>query len=196
MKNLNGCVRRLTRRRLRAFQKKLEPFLPNSLGTETNIQVRREDAALAPTLPPTAVRLEPTRVRLEPENISLEIGQKTSIDVIAENVKDLFSVPFLLQYDPRILSIEEVHHGDLLSGGTQEIALVQNIDRERGQAIISLTRQPNTLGVNGTGTLASVVVRAIGTGSSKLSIARVRASDSQQKQIPVLTGDASLRVHE
>ena len=89
-----------------------------------------------------------------------------------------------------------MHHGDLLSGGTQEIALVQNIDRERGQAIISLTRQPNTLGVNGTGTLASVVVRAIGTGSSKLSIARVRASDSQQKQIPVLTGDASLRVHE
>ena len=105
MKNLNGCVRRLTRRRLRAFQKKLEPFLPNSLGTETNIQVRREDAALAPTLPPTAVRLEPTRVRLEPENISLEIGQKTSIDVIAENVKDLFSVPILLQYDPRILII-------------------------------------------------------------------------------------------
>ena len=169
---------------------------PVSAGTETNIQVRREDSALAPTLPPATVRLEPARIRLEPENISLEIGQKTSIDVIAENVKDLFSVPFLLQYDPRILSIEEVHHGDLLSGGTQEIALVQNIDRERGQAIISLTRQPNTLGVNGTGTLASVVVRAIGTGSSKLSIARVRASDSQQKQIPVLTGDASLRVHE
>src|SRR5580658_3507699 len=30
MEDLNGCVRCLTRRSLRAFQKKLEPFLPNS----------------------------------------------------------------------------------------------------------------------------------------------------------------------
>src|ERR1700688_122245 len=30
MENLNGCVRCLTRRSLRAFQKKLEPFFPNS----------------------------------------------------------------------------------------------------------------------------------------------------------------------
>jgi len=169
---------------------------PVSAGTETNIQVRYEDAVLAPTLPPTTVRFEPTRIRLEPQNISLEIGQKASIDLIVENAKDLFSVPFLLQYDPRILSLEEVHHGDLLSGGTQEIALVQNIDKELGQAVISLTRQPKTVGVNGTGTLASVVVRAIGEGSSKLSIVRVSATDSQQKQIPMLTGDASVRVHE
>jgi hypothetical protein len=52
------------------------------------------------------------------------------------------------------------------------------------------------VGVNGTGTLAYVVVRAIGEGSSKLSIVRVSAKDSQQKQIPMLTGDASVRVHE
>src|SRR5438445_5390899 len=35
MENLNGCVRCLTRRSFRTFQKKLAPFLPNSRGADS-----------------------------------------------------------------------------------------------------------------------------------------------------------------
>jgi len=39
-------------------------------------------------------------------------------------------------------------------------------------------------------------VRAVRKGSSKVSIVQVNAKDSQQKEIPVLTGDASVVTHE
>ena len=126
--------------------------------------------------------------------MNLSPGQTATIGVVVENVTDLFSVPMLLQYNPAIISVEEVRHGGFLSGGSQEIALVQRVDKEHGQAIISATRQPNTPGVNGTGTLLGVVVKALAPGTTNLSIVQINAKDSQQRPIPLVTGEATLRV--
>jgi general secretion pathway protein D len=134
------------------------------------------------------------RIRFEPATLNLAPGQTATIGVVVENVNDLFSVPMLLQYNPAIISVEEVRHGGFLSGGTQEIALVQRVDKEHGQAIISATRQPNTPGVNGTGTLLGVVVKALAPGTTNLSIVQVNAKDSQQRPIPLVTSEATLRV--
>jgi len=134
------------------------------------------------------------RIRFEPATLNLAPGQTATIGVVMENVSDLFSVPMLLQYNQAIISIEEVRHGGFLSGGTQEIALVQRVDKEHGQAIISATRQPNTPGVNGTGTLLGIVVKALAPGSTNLSIVQVNAKDSQQRPIPLVTSEATLRV--
>ena len=184
---------------------------PVGVGTESIVHVRPLGDILAPVSVPATYadrpvpatrQLDgatvspngdlPARIRLAPENINLKVGEEASIDVNAENVNDLFSVPLLLQYDPRLISIEEVHHGGFLSGGTQAVALVERVDKEHGQAIISAARQPNTAGVSGNGTLLSLVVRAIGKGSSKVSIVQVNAKDSRQKHIPVVTGDLSI----
>jgi hypothetical protein len=100
----------------------------------------------------------------------------------------------LLQYNPAVISVEEVRHGGFLSGGTQEIAIVQRVDKERGQAIISATRQPNTPGVSGTGTLVGIVIKALAPGSSSISVVQVRARDSQQKPITLVSSEAAIRV--
>jgi general secretion pathway protein D len=134
------------------------------------------------------------RIRFEPSTLNLSPGQTATIGVVVENVNDLYSVPMLLQYNPAIISVEEVRHGGFLSGGTQEIAIVQRVDKEHGQAIISATRQPNTPGVNGSGTLLGVVVKALAAGTTNLSIVQVNAKDSQQKPIPLVTSEATLRV--
>ena len=126
--------------------------------------------------------------------MNLSPGQTATLGVVVDNVTDLYSVPMMLQYNPAVISIEEVRHGGFLSGGTQEIAIVQRVDKEHGQAIISATRQPNTPGVNGSGTLLGVVVKATGPGTSNLSIVQVNAKDSQQKPIPLVTSEATVRV--
>jgi general secretion pathway protein D len=133
--------------------------------------------------------------------LSLKVGQQQTIGVVVENVNDLFSIPLLLQYNPAVISVEEVQHGGFLSGGTQEIAIVCSGcgsanagEKQHGQAIISATRQPNTAGVSGTGTIMGIVVKAIGPGSSNLTIAQVNAKDSQQKPIALVTGEATLQV--
>ena len=134
------------------------------------------------------------KMRFEPPNLSLKVGQTGTIGVVVENVNDLYSIPMLLQYNPAVLSIEEVRHGGFLSGGTQEIAIVSQHFKDKGQSIISATRQPNTPGVSGSGTLIGIVVKGIAPGSSNLSIVQVNAKDSQQKLIPLVTSEATLQV--
>jgi general secretion pathway protein D len=183
-------------------------------GSETNVQVRRESdvrgpsqelpqGPASPATPPTGVTPpaanaaqggQSAQMRFEPRSMSLKTGQTTTIGVVVDNVNDLFSIPFLVQYNPAVISVEEVQHGGFLQGGNQEIAIVTNINKEHGQAIISATRQPNTMGVSGTGTIMGIVVKAIAPGTSNLSIVQVNAKDSQQKAIPLVTSEATLQV--
>ena len=134
------------------------------------------------------------KIRFEPQNLTLKAGQTATVAVVVENVTDLFSIPLLLQYNPAVISVEEVQHGGFLSGGTQNIAIVSQPFKDKGQYIVSATRQPNTPGVNGSGTLLGLVVKAVAPGSSNLSIVQVNAKDSQQKSIPMVTGEATLQV--
>ena len=140
-------------------------------------------------------------MRFEPGTLSLKVGETKTVAVVVENVSDLFSIPMLLQYNPAVISIEEFQHavsegqhGGFLSGGTQEIAIVSNVNKEKGQAVISATRQPNTAGVSGSGTLLGIVIKGIAPGSSNLSIVQQNAKDSQQRPIPIVTSEATVQV--
>jgi len=144
---------------------------------------------------------QPGKLRFEPQALSLKVGETKTIAVVVENVSDLFSIPMLLQYNPAIISIEDVQHavsegqhGGFLSGGTQEIAIVKSLNAEKGQGIISATRQPNTQGVSGSGTLLGIVIKGIAPGSSNLTITQQNAKDSQQRPIPLVTNEATVQV--
>jgi general secretion pathway protein D len=143
----------------------------------------------------------PAKLRFEPQTINLKVGQEKVVAIAVDNVMDLFSIPLLLQYNPAVVSVEEVEfaageggHSGFLSGGTQEIAIVDHIDKEKGQAIISATRQPNTPGVTGSGTLLALKIKALAAGASNLSIVQVNAKDSQQRPIPLVTSEAAVQV--
>lgn len=144
---------------------------------------------------------QPGKLRFEPPGLSLKVGETKMIAVVVDNVNDLFSIPMLLQYNPAVISVEEIQHavgegqhGGFLSGGTQEIAIVSNVNKEKGQAIISATRQPNTAGVSGSGTLLGIVIKGVGAGTSTLSIVQENAKDSQQRPIPLITSEATVQV--
>ena len=134
------------------------------------------------------------RLRFEPQTISLAPGQTATLGISVDNVNDLYSIPMILQYDPAVITVEEVQHGGFLSTGNQEIAIVQGGDRAHGQAMIAATRQPNTPGVSGSGTILGVVIKAVAAGSTNLSIVQVNAKDSQMKPLPLLTGEVKIQV--
>ncbi len=186
-------------------------------GSETNVQTKRASEMRAPQQqPPAAAKLtnvqvaaaetnaqaplnsdqsgKPAQIRFEPRNLSLKAGQTMTVGVVVDKVSDLFSIPFLLQYNPAVISVEEVRHGGFLQAGYQEIAIVQKLDNEHGQAIISATRQPNTTGVNGTGTIMGIVIKGLAPGTSTLSIVQVSANDSQQRPIQLVTSEANVQV--
>jgi general secretion pathway protein D len=145
---------------------------------------------------PAAPAMQPTqgaRLRFDPATVSLKPGDTTTISVIADNVQDLYSIPLLLQYDPKVISVEAASQGGFLSGGTQEIALVTRVDKDRGQAVISATRT-KAPGVSGSGTLFGIQIRALAPGQTTLSIVQTNARDSQQHSIPLVTGETTIEV--
>jgi general secretion pathway protein D len=93
-----------------------------------------------------------------------------------------------------VVPVSSIRDGGFLSGGKQEIAIVQRIDTQQGQVIVSATRQPNTPGVNGSGTLLGLVVRAVAPGKTALQILQVNARNSQQQTIPMVSGEATIEV--
>jgi general secretion pathway protein D len=154
-------------------------------------------AASAPAngTPPTAASPSGTAsLGFEPAQISLKAGETTTIGVVVQGAQDLYSIPMLMQYDPKVISVEDVRQGGFLSGGQQPIAVVQRVDKERGQAIVSGTRMPNTPGVSGNGTIFGLVVRGVAPGTSTLSILQVNARDSQQRPLQLVTKEASVKV--
>jgi general secretion pathway protein D len=191
-----------------------------SSGTDTNPAVRLESEVLspivptvgpitqappvaaapapaptpAPSTPPAAAPQGGAQVRFDPAATSIKVGETATLGIVVQDVQDLFSVPLLVQFDPKVVLIEDVRQGGFLSGGTQPIAIVQRVDKERGQAIISATRMPNTAGISGSGTLFGVVVRGVAPGSSPISIVQINARDSQQRPIQLVTGEASVQV--
>jgi general secretion pathway protein D len=190
-------------------------------GTDTNVRVFRESADVLTTqptatpssqvAPPARPAIAPTaatgttgannpanaaaaQLRFDPQTVALKRGETTTLGLAVTNVNDLYSIPLLIHYNPAVMQVEEVRNGGFLSGGTQEIAIVQRIDAQRGEVIISATRQPNTPGVNGSGTILGIVVRAVAPGNSPLQILQVNARDSQQRTIPMVSGEAAVQV--
>jgi general secretion pathway protein D len=174
-------------------------------GTNSSVRVYRDQSkpiAPAPvTTPPPAAQppaaqtpSSGAQLVFEPASVSLKQGDTITIGVVIKNAQDLYSIPLLLQYNPAVIQIEEVRQGGFLESGGQQIAVVQQVNQQRGQAIVSATRQPNTPGVNGNGTLLGIVVRAIAPGTSTIQVLQVNARDSQQKPMPLATGQATVTV--
>ena len=192
-------------------------------GTDSNVRVYRGDEGPAPATPAPAPEAQPSRqnsgiaapapgvtptsmpqqavpqsaaaqLHFEPATVVLKVGDSTTLGLAVSNVNDLYSIPLMIHFDPAVVRVEEVRDGGFLSGGSQQVAVVQRIDQPQGQVIVSATRQPNTPGVNGTGTVFGFVVRAIGHGTARLQILQVNAHNSQQQTIPMVSGEATIQV--
>lgn len=170
------------------------PQQPQADAQTTNAQASAIPAANAQAPSALAQRQQPARIRVEPSSASLKVGESRAVGVAVENASDLFSVAFLVRYDPAVISVEDVRYGDFLQAGGQPIALVLQVDQEHGEATLSATRQPNTLGVSGSGTIMDIAIKGLAPGSSGLSIVQVGARDSQQRPIQLATSEASVHV--
>jgi general secretion pathway protein D len=125
--------------------------------------------------------------------VQTQVGATFQVTVRATNAHDLFGVPLQMQFDPKVVSLVGVDTGDLLGRDGQAVALSHRDDGQ-GAVTMSLARPPNTAGVNGDGSLCVLTFKAIAPGNSSLSLVRVGAQDSHQNKLPVIGGQATVRV--
>ena len=158
--------------------------------------VPRAPAARPEPEPPQALPPEPgmAQLRFEPAQARVGIGQQVAVNLIVERVRDLFTVPFALSYNPQVAELVEVHHGGFLGGDEYPAALVHRVDAENGAAIISLSRPPGTSGASGQGVLVTLVFRGLAPGQTVLSISRIAARASNRERLEVETRSGAIVV--
>jgi len=136
---------------------------------------------------PAAVNLSVT-----PASSTEAVGSTFQVAVMLANGHDIFSVPLQLQYNPAVLQLVNVDAGSFLGRDGQAIAIGHRDDN--GLVTISASRPPNSGGVNGQGSVATLTFKAVAAGDSNLALVKVGALNSAQTNIPATGSQAVVHV--
>ncbi len=152
--------------------------------------------AAPPTPPPpatSAAAQPPVTLSLTPSTASQGVGSVFQIALTAVNANDLASVPLQLQFNPKVLSLEKVDVGPMLSQDKKAVAVVQNAVGD-GAVSINASRPPSVAGVSGQGTVLTLTFKAMAAGDSTLALVRVGAKNSQGADLPAMANQAVIHV--
>jgi general secretion pathway protein D len=151
----------------------------------------------APTTTQPSATRTPGQVtlKLEPSTLTPQLGATFTLNVQLGNGQDISSVLTQISYDARVLQFANVSAGDYLSKDGQTVALVHRDDPSAGKLQITAQRPPGAGGVNGDGTVFTLVFTAKAKGSGAVSIAIPGARNSQNQPLEVSGSQASVTVN-
>jgi general secretion pathway protein D len=137
------------------------------------------------TAPPaTAPPAGSARVSFSPAPAEGPLGSAITVSLMVENVTDLFTAPLRLQFDPKVLRLNDVTPGGLLSSdGKPLLPMSKNILNDTGEVSVTLSRAPGAGGVSGSGTLVNFVFQAAAKGTATVSLPDFALRDSKLQQI-------------
>jgi general secretion pathway protein D len=144
-------------------------------------------ATASPATAPLATAAPPpgaARLSFTPLIVEGQLGAAISVPLIIENAEDLFTAPLKVKFDPKVIRLNDVVAGPLLtSDGKQILPASKNILNDTGEASVTLSRAPSMGGVSGSGTLVTFVFQAVAKGSTAVSITELTLRDSKLQTI-------------
>lgn len=135
-------------------------------------------------------------VRFDPEVIDEKIGKTFDVNVVLKGVKDLWSAPMQILYDPHKLQLVTVESGGLLDGNGQAATLVHRVDPSLGRVDVSVSRPLTSPGVSGDGVVFTLVFLTKAKGSSRLRVTQAGLRDTSTGPIPVDSSGATVTISE
>jgi hypothetical protein len=124
-------------------------------------------------------------VRLSPSNTEVAAGSRLAVSASIENAQNTSALTFNLSFNPKVLKLVDVQNGGFLSSDGKIIALTPRVENENGRAVISLTRPPDSTGLNGKGVLVNLYFEATSAGTSPISFTEAsNVRDNNQTTLP------------
>ncbi len=159
-----------------------------SLPSQTDAAAR---AGLATTDP--AGGGDPLRFSVVAPAATQQVGSTFQLAVSVANARDLYSAPLQVQFNPQVLSLQNVDAGDLLGRDGQPVAVVHR-DEGNGLVTISVSRPPAVAGVNGQGSICVLTFKAATVGDSPIALVKVGAKNSAQATLPAVGSQTTVHV--
>jgi general secretion pathway protein D len=184
-------------------------------GSDQNVKLSYAPrvAALPPTAPETPAAsappvtapaaaaqpgtpTEPVQPRLifNPATANVQLNAPIQVQLVLENVNDLYTAPVKLKFDPKILRLTSIRPGPLMSADGQTVNFTESTMNDTGDATVTLNRIPGSGGVSGSGAILTLTFQAIGRGTSPVSISDVGVKNLQLQAIPVAAPSMSITV--
>jgi len=135
----------------------------------------RSPEATAPAPPATAPAAggdQPStggRVRFAPAQVESSVSGNFSVSLLLDGVTDAATAPIQIQFDPKVLRLNDVARGDLFSRDGQQPTFIRDYRNDSGTATIQLSRMPGSPGVSGSGALVVLNFQAVGRGTTVVS---------------------------
>jgi general secretion pathway protein D len=169
---------------------------PAAPPTATNIPPQVPPGQTQPT-PGSAASSStggPAQLRFEPGTTQQTVGTAFNVQLLVNNVNDLYSAPMQINFDPRFLQVTSVSAGDFLSRDGQPVALVHREDMNTGLISFTATRPPGTGGVSGSGVLLTITFQAKAPGQSSVVVTRPGGQSSTRSPITMSSANATITV--
>ena len=142
----------------------------------------------APAPPPAAAGT----VRFLPAQVNATLSGTFSVAVALEGGADVTSAPMQIQFDPKILRLNDVSGGDFLAQAGVQPVFAKNIQNDSGTAAIQLSRPAGSPGASGAGVLLTLSFQAVGRGTTVVSLSNLNVRNSQGQ--PAAGGTPALPV--
>jgi len=143
---------------------------------------------------PEGINLNTATLRLQASTQGIQVGDQFILSIEAQQVKDLFSAPFYLSYDPQQLEFVGITEGEFLKRDKNPTVFIYNVDPERGQVIIGLSRLGDVGGISGSGTLALATFKAKGPGAASVAFQNVDFKDVRLEPVNVISEVGEVQV--
>jgi general secretion pathway protein D len=148
-----------------------------------------------PPIPGVPAQGSGPRLIFVPPGSQIQLSAAVILTLHAENVQDLFTAsPIRIKWDPKVLRLNEIMPGELLSRDGQRVTTAKDIRNDAGEAWVTMNRLPGAGGVNGSGALATLSFTAIGKGTTKVTITDAAAKNTQLQPIAVTGPEANVTV--
>jgi general secretion pathway protein D len=115
----------------------------------------------------------PALLRFAPTPVQTTVGGNFTVSLMLDNGSDVAAAPIQLVFDPKVLKLNDVTTGDLMS------KLTKNIQNDAGAAAVQLSLAAGSPGVSRSGTLLNLSFSAVGKGTTQIVAPDVTVRNSQ-----------------
>jgi hypothetical protein len=136
-----------------------------------------------------------TVVRIDPSAQQVNAGNQFTVRVMVDDVANLGSFEFTVQYDPNVVTYQSVARGDFLgSTGRQALCPGAIVDAGAGTVRFGCASIGAAPGASGSGQLAELTFNAVAEGASPLDLVMVSLSDPLSEDILAFPENGSVTV--
>jgi general secretion pathway protein D len=129
-----------------------------------------------------------------PAKVQAQLGGQVLLTLQAQNLTDVASVPVKVRWDPKVLRLEMISPGALLTQDGKIVAPSLDIRNDTGDASIEVNRVAGAGGVTGGGPLLQLTFTAVGKGMTTVSVTEAALKNTSQQPVIVQTPSVAVAV--